>query len=45
MISANGAEMTIIVVAGLDPATHPLSEKHLMQMMDARVEPAHDELS
>jgi len=45
VISANGAEMTIIVVAGLDPATHPVSKKHLMQMMDARVEPAYDELS
>jgi hypothetical protein len=32
VISANGAEMTIIVVAGFDPATHPLSKKHLMQI-------------
>jgi hypothetical protein len=32
VISANGAKMTIIVVAGLDPATHPLSKKHLMQI-------------
>jgi hypothetical protein len=45
VISANGAEMTIIVVAGLDPATHSLSKRHLIQMMDARVEPAYDELS
>jgi hypothetical protein len=45
VISADGAEMTIVVVAGLDPATHPLSKKHLMQVMDTRVEPAYDELN
>ena len=29
------------VIAGLDPAIHPL-RKSLAKMMDARVEPAHD---
>jgi hypothetical protein len=32
VISANGAEMTIIVVARLDSATYPLSKKDLMQI-------------
>jgi len=35
-MSAKGAEMTIVVVAALDPATHSLSKRHLMQMMDTR---------
>jgi hypothetical protein len=31
------------VIAGLDPAIHPL-RKILAKMMDARVKPAHDEV-
>jgi hypothetical protein len=31
------------VIAGLDPAIHPL-RKSLAKMMDARVKPAHDEV-
>jgi hypothetical protein len=31
------------VIAGLDPAIHPLSEFPFL--MDARVKPAHDELN
>jgi hypothetical protein len=30
-----------VVIAGLDPAIHPL-RKSLSKMMDARVKPAHD---
>jgi hypothetical protein len=30
-----------LVIAGLDPAIHPL-RKSLAKMMDARVKPAHD---
>jgi hypothetical protein len=32
-------ENFLLVIAGLDPAIHPLRKK-----MDARVKPAHDEL-
>jgi len=35
--------MLHIVIAGLDPAIHPL-RKTLAKGMDARVKPAHDEL-
>src|SRR5262249_29762111 len=31
------------VIAGLDPAIHPPSERLLAKKMDARVRPAHDE--
>jgi hypothetical protein len=30
------------VIAGLDPAIHPTSQKFLAKKMDARVKPAHD---
>jgi hypothetical protein len=35
----------VIVIAGLDPAIHPLSEGFFKNVMDARVKPAHDERS
>jgi hypothetical protein len=35
---AGGALACSVVIAGLDPAIHPLREK-----MDARVKPGHDE--
>jgi hypothetical protein len=31
------------VIAGLDPAIHPLRKKLLAKKMDARVKPGHDE--
>jgi hypothetical protein len=34
--------MNSFVIAGLDPAIHPLRKIHFMKM-DARVKPAHDE--
>jgi hypothetical protein len=33
-----------VVIAGLDPAIHPSSQKALTKKMDARVKPAHDSL-
>jgi hypothetical protein len=33
----------LIVIAGLDPAIHPLLQNTLSRLMDARVKPAHDE--
>jgi len=38
-----GTVPNLSVIAGLDPAIHPL-RKSLAKMMDARVKPAHDEL-
>jgi hypothetical protein len=35
--------MPHVVIAGLDPAIHPL-RKTLAKVMDARVKPAHDDL-
>jgi hypothetical protein len=32
------------VIAGLDPAIHPLHQKSFPKTMDARVKPAHDDL-
>jgi hypothetical protein len=34
--------ISFVVIAGLDPAIHPL-RKHFRRMMDARVKPGHDE--
>src|SRR5262245_24916938 len=34
--------LTHFVIAGLDPAIHPLRKKFLRRMMDPRVEPAGD---
>jgi hypothetical protein len=31
-----------LVIAGLDPAIHPLIKNSLARKMDARVKPAHD---
>jgi hypothetical protein len=31
-----------VVIAGLDPAIHPLRKKRLTKMMDPRVKPAGD---
>jgi hypothetical protein len=33
-----------LVIAGLDPAIHPLRENCYSKKMDARVKPAHDGL-
>jgi hypothetical protein len=33
------------VIAGLDPAIHPSSQRLLAKKMDARVKPAHDGLA
>ncbi|HEV7411875.1 MAG TPA: hypothetical protein VGO01_25595 [Bradyrhizobium sp.] len=35
--------MALVVMAGLDPAIHPL-RRILTKKMDARVKPAHDEV-
>jgi hypothetical protein len=36
-----GAKLKV-VIAGLDPAIHPSSQKVSSKKMDARVKPAHD---
>jgi hypothetical protein len=35
-------QQRFLVIAGLDPAIHPLREELLPRKMDARVKPGHD---
>jgi hypothetical protein len=37
------ARQSVFVIAGLDPAIHPVRKDFFRSVMDARVEPAHDE--
>jgi hypothetical protein len=37
-----GDNRFLSVIAGLDPAIHPLSQESMQSEMDARVKPAHD---
>jgi hypothetical protein len=40
---SDGRGGTFVVIAGLDPAIHPLRKSLSRRMMDARVKPGHDD--
>jgi hypothetical protein len=43
-VSRQICNSSIRVIAGLDPAIHPSSQKLFPKQMDARIKPTHDKL-